>query len=98
MIQIITLLINFVNYYLMAATTKRLLISESCDDSNRCTPCKGNPNQHDTYAYHVSTRTPDVHCLLAVPVCGNLSRVTDRVGRILLLLRKSAPDSTSQPG
>jgi hypothetical protein len=40
---------------------------------------------------------PSVHFLRAVPVCNNLSQVTDRVGRILLLLRKSAPDSTSQP-
>jgi hypothetical protein len=32
------------------ATNKRLLISESRDDSNRCTPCRGKPNQHDTYA------------------------------------------------
>jgi hypothetical protein len=30
------------------------------------------------------------------PVRDNLSRVTDRVGQILLHLRKSAPDSTSQ--
>jgi hypothetical protein len=39
-------------------------------------------------------------CMLpaVVPVRDNLSRVTDRVGRILLLPRKSAPDSTSQPG
>jgi hypothetical protein len=31
-----------------------------------------------------------------VPIRDNLSRVTDRVGRILLFLRKNAPDSTSQ--
>jgi hypothetical protein len=39
-------------------------------------------------------------CMLpaVVPVRDNLSRVTDMVGRILLLPRKSAPDSTSQPG
>jgi hypothetical protein len=34
----------------MAATNKRLLISESRGDSNRCTPYRGKPNQHDTYA------------------------------------------------
>jgi hypothetical protein len=50
MIQIITLLINLVNYYLMAATNKRLLIFESRGDLNRCTPCREKPNQHDTYA------------------------------------------------
>jgi hypothetical protein len=30
----------------MTATNKRLLISESHDDSNWCTPCKGKPDQH----------------------------------------------------
>jgi hypothetical protein len=82
----------------MAATNKRLLISESHDDSNRCTPCKGKSDQYDTYAFHTNPRTPGVRFLWAIPVCGNLSRVTHRVGRILLLPRKSAPDSTSQPG
>jgi hypothetical protein len=32
----------------MTATNKRLLISESRGDSNRCTSCKGKPNQHAT--------------------------------------------------
>jgi hypothetical protein len=82
----------------MATTNKRLLISKSHSDSNRCTPCRGKPDQYDTYASHASPRTPNVRFLRAVPVCDNLSRVTDRVGRILLLPRKSAPDSTSQLG
>jgi hypothetical protein len=43
MIQIITLIIDLVNYYLMATTNKRLFISESRGDSNQCTPCRGNP-------------------------------------------------------
>jgi hypothetical protein len=30
------------------ATNKRLLISESHGDSNRCTPCRGKPDQHTT--------------------------------------------------
>jgi hypothetical protein len=30
----------------MTATNKLLLISESHDDSNRCTPCRGKPDQH----------------------------------------------------
>jgi hypothetical protein len=41
----------------MAVMNKRLLISESCDDSNRCTPYKGKHDQHDTYASHASPRT-----------------------------------------
>jgi hypothetical protein len=81
----------------MAATNKRLLISESRGNSNRCTPCRGKSEQHDMHASHASPRRPGVHFPRAVPVRGNLLRVTDRVGRILLLLRKSAPDSTSQP-
>jgi hypothetical protein len=67
MILIITLIINLVNYYLMAAMNKRLLISESRGDSNQCTPCRGKPDQHDTYASHTSTRTPNVRFLWAVP-------------------------------
>jgi hypothetical protein len=31
--------------------------SESHGDSNRCTPCRGKPDQHATYATHVSQRT-----------------------------------------
>jgi hypothetical protein len=75
---------------------KRLLISESRDDSNRCTPFRRKPNQHDTYVFHASPCTSGICFLQTVPVRDNLSRVTDRVGRILLFLRKNAPDSTSQ--
>jgi hypothetical protein len=81
----------------MVATNKRLLISDSRGNSNRCTPCRGKPDQHDTYAFHASPSMPGVRFLRAVPKYDNLSRVTDRVGWILLLLRKSAPDFTSQP-
>jgi hypothetical protein len=79
----------------MAAMNKRLLISESRSDSNRCTPYRGKSDQHDMYASHASPRTLGACFLRAVPIHGNLLRVTDRVGRILLLLRKSAPDCTS---
>jgi hypothetical protein len=54
-------------------TNKRLLISESHGDSNRCTPCRGKPNQHATYASHSSPCTPSVRFLRAVPVRDNLS-------------------------
>jgi hypothetical protein len=33
----------------MNATNKRLLISESRGDSNRCTPCREKPDQHTTH-------------------------------------------------
>jgi hypothetical protein len=65
----------------MTVTNKRLLISGSCGDSNRCTPWRGKPDQHDTYASHTSLRTSDVRFLWAIPVHGNLSRVINRVGQ-----------------
>jgi hypothetical protein len=66
--------------YVKTATNKRLLISESCGNSNRCTPYRGKPDQHDTYASHVSPRTLGVRFLRAVPVRVNLSWVINRVG------------------
>jgi hypothetical protein len=55
------------------ATNKRLLISESCSDLNRCTPCRGKPDQHATYASHSNPRTPSVRFLWAFLICDNLS-------------------------
>jgi hypothetical protein len=63
----------------MTATNKRLLISESRGDSNRCTPCRGKPDQHVTYTSHANPHTPGIRFLWAVPICDNLSRVIDRV-------------------
>jgi hypothetical protein len=76
----------------MTTMNKWLLISKSRGDSNRCTPCRGNPDQHDTYTSHASPRMPDVRFLRMVPVRGNLSRDADRFRQISLLLRKKAPD------
>jgi hypothetical protein len=39
---------NSVIIYMMTATNKRLFISESHGDSNRCTPYRGKPDQHAT--------------------------------------------------
>jgi hypothetical protein len=72
----------------MTTTNKLLLISESRGDLNRCTPCRGKSDQHDTYASHASPHTSSVRFLRAVPVRGNISRGTDRFGQISLLLRK----------
>jgi hypothetical protein len=72
-------------------TNKRLLISESRGDSNRCTPCRGKPDQYDTYASHTSSHTPDVRFLRAVPVRGNLPRAADRVGRSHCSREKGLP-------
>jgi hypothetical protein len=77
------------------ATNKRLLISESRDDSNRCTPYRGNPDQDDTYASHTSPRTPGIRFLRAVPVRGNLPRAADRVGRSHCSWEKGLPTQSS---
>jgi hypothetical protein len=50
----------------MTATNKRLLISESRGDSNRCTPCRGKPDQH-------ATRFPRLVCVWSMTIrisCG----------------------------
>jgi hypothetical protein len=65
--------------YVKIATNKRLLISESHGDSNRCTPYRGKPDQHDTYASHASPHMPNVCFLRMAPICGNLSLVVNRV-------------------
>jgi hypothetical protein len=57
----------------MAATNKWLLISESRDDLNRCTPYRGKAEQYTTYASHLSPRTPDVYFLWVVLIRDNLS-------------------------
>jgi hypothetical protein len=59
--------------YVKTATNKRLLISEGRGDSNRCTPCRGKPDQYVTYTSHSSPRTPGVLFLRAIPLCENLS-------------------------
>jgi hypothetical protein len=44
----------------MTARNKRLLISKSHGDSNRCTPCRGKPDQHVTHfsrSVHVWSKT-----------------------------------------
>jgi hypothetical protein len=65
----------------MTATNKRLLISESRGDLNRCTPCKGKSDQHDTYASRTSPCTFSVRFLRAALVRGNFSWVINRVGQ-----------------
>jgi hypothetical protein len=67
------------NSYMKTATNKRILISESHDDSNRYTPYRGKSDQHDIYASHASPRTTDIRFLTVVPVHGKLSWVIDRV-------------------
>jgi hypothetical protein len=83
--------------YVKTATNKRLLISESRGDLNRCTPYKEKPDTHDMYASHASPRTSRIRFLWVVLVRGNLSQDINSVGRTLLLSRKRAPDTTPNP-
>jgi hypothetical protein len=79
--------------YVKIAMNKRLLISESRGDSNRCAPCKGKPDTHDTYASRVNPHMPHVCFLRAEYIPGNLSVAINSVGWTLLLLRKGAPNT-----
>jgi hypothetical protein len=74
-------------------TNKRLHISKSHGDSNRCTPCREKPDQHDTHASHANLRTSGVHFLRVVPIHGNISWVTNRVGQSHCSREKRAPDT-----
>jgi hypothetical protein len=80
--------------YVKTVTNKRLLISESSGDSNRCTPYRGKPDQHNTYASHASPHTLNLRFLRTFHKCVNHSQAINSVGRTLLLLRKKAPDTT----
>jgi hypothetical protein len=74
---------------------KRLLISESRGDSNWCTPYRGRPDQHDTYASHISPHMSGVRFLRAVPIRGNISWVTDRVGQSHCFREKGLPTQST---
>jgi hypothetical protein len=73
----------------MTTTNKRLLISESRGDLNRCTPCREKPDQRDTYASHTSPRTlPTVSPRTWQPFMSRQQSWTES-----LLLRKKAPNT-----
>jgi hypothetical protein len=81
----------------LTATNKRLLISESHDDLNWCTPCRGNP------IHMTRTLLMLVHVCHTYACCGQSSYVaTFHIDPIELdrftASEKSALDSTSQPG
>jgi hypothetical protein len=78
--------------YVMTATNKRLLISES-RSANQCTPCRGKPDTFDMYAFRASPRMPHIHFLRAVHVHGNLSLAINSVGRTIPLPRKRVFDT-----
>jgi hypothetical protein len=76
---------------------KWLLISESHDDLNRCTPYRGKPDQYDTYAFHASPCMPDVRFLWAVPVRDNLSRSRQQITDPLPSRRRALDTIHSMP-
>jgi hypothetical protein len=81
----------------MTAANKRLLISESHGDLNRCTPYKRKLKQHTMYTSHSSPRTPGVRFLWAVLVRDNLllaptkSKQVPTSGRSLDNQRQTGP-------
>jgi hypothetical protein len=66
----------------MTATNKRLLISESRGDLNRCIPCRGKSDQHDTYASHASSHTLDVRFPRWSPYVATFRAVINRFEQI----------------
>jgi hypothetical protein len=54
---------------------------------------KGKSDTHDTCTSGAGPRTPHIRFSWTVPICGNLTRQPNRVGRTLLLPRKRPPDT-----
>jgi hypothetical protein len=66
----------------MTAANKRLLISESCGNSNRCAPCSGKPDQHATrfpWSVHVWSKTI---CISRGPHIATFRVVVNRFERV----------------
>jgi hypothetical protein len=76
---------------------KQLFISESRGDSNQCTPCREKLDTQDMNTSRISPHTTHVYFLWTVHLRGNLSLAITSVGRILLLPRKKALDTTPSP-
>jgi hypothetical protein len=65
--------------YVLIATNKRLLISESHGDSNRCIPCRGKPDQHATRFPHSIHVWPSTICISLGPHIATFRTVINRV-------------------
>jgi hypothetical protein len=66
----------------MTVTNKRLLTFESLDDSNRCTPCRGKPDQHVTRfprLVHVWFTTIHISCGPHIATLRETPTTLDRV-------------------
>jgi hypothetical protein len=78
--------------YVMNATNKRLLISESRGDSNWCTPCRGKLDQHVT----LSTLSPRMvydHTYLMQSTYCNISYSRQHIWTDPLHPRRMSPDT-----
>jgi hypothetical protein len=76
----------------MTTTNKRLLISESHDDSNLCTPCRGKPDQHTTRhprLVRVWSKTIRISCGQRIATLRETPILLDRV----TAPEKRAPDT-----
>jgi hypothetical protein len=74
----------------MTTINKRLLISESHGDSNRCTPCRGKPDQHAMYSSHATPRTPSVRFLWAAPYVATFHESSTELSRPTALEKKGS--------
>jgi hypothetical protein len=86
-------------FYVMTTTNKWLLISESHGDLNRCTPCRGKFDQHDTYASHANPSTSGVCFLRAVFERDNLLwSLQQRLTKSLLPRKKGFRHNSQRAG
>jgi hypothetical protein len=82
------------NSYVKTDTNKWLLISESHDDLNRCTSCRGKPDQHVICFLHSVRIRHSYHMYLVQSTYDNLLRRRQLSWIDPLLPRKGAPDIT----
>jgi hypothetical protein len=80
------------------ATNKRLLISESRGDSNRCTPYRGKPDQHATYAFHTSPRTLGVRFCGRSPYVATFCESSTELDRVTAPAKKGSRHNPQHAG
>jgi hypothetical protein len=81
----------------MTTTNKRLLISESCGDLNRCTPCRGKPDQHATHFSCLVFIWSTTICISCGPHIATFHTVINRFEQIHYTREEGLPtQSTAQ--
>jgi hypothetical protein len=66
----------------MTATNKQLFIPESHGDSNRCTPCRGKPDQHATRFPHLVYVLSQTVCISRGPFIATFHTVVNRFEQV----------------